>query len=249
MSEGSPERTFDRREVDALLQEAARIDDARSSDHAIVSLPRVGDDGLTLAEIERAAGEVGISRAAVSIASLLLNLRASLRGTARAQLTHEIPGELGDDERDRLTGDIRTLVSPSIIRATPDGLDVEIGKGGGEPGSLLVQIRSKRGSTTISMWSSAPAMSTGDVASLASLGVPAFLFPVVATSGGNWPALAAAAGLAVAGLATGTGIALAAKRWRLERWNDRVERAVMSIAASVSAQSRERVAGPVSEEP
>ena len=245
MSDAPPgSRTFDREEVAQILREAARIDDSDAAPAASASLGVVSDGGLTLAEIERAASEVGIARSAVSTASLRIALRAVQAGTNRSHLVHEVPGTLSDERLDQLVSDIRAFVGPSTVRRTPDGVEVEIGKPGGQPGSLLVQVRTRAGSTTVSLWSAAPELSVGDLASCATLGVPAFLFPVVAVSGGQWPAIASATTLAAIGAAAGAGIGLAANRWRMDRWRARVERVVMPIAARTSALAVAREAGP-----
>ena len=226
--------TFPRSQVESILHEAARLDDASGAESPSAALTRVAADAFTLGDIERAAAEVGISRSAVSIAALRLALRDAHAGAARAHVVHEIAGELTDEARERLADAIRTTVAPSTVRTTADGVDVAIGKGNGEPGSLLVQVRSKRGATTISVWSAAPILSKGDIASCAALGVPAFLFPIVAASSGQWPALAAAVAVGGAGALAGTGVGMAVKRRLHERWRARVEEAVTSIATSAS---------------
>jgi hypothetical protein len=232
--------TFARAQIESILLDAARLDDARGAESPGVALARMGNGDLTLAEVERAAAEVGISRAAVSIAALRLALRDAHAASPRAHGEQEIAGELSGEARERLADAIRTRVSPSTVRTTADGVDVEIGKGNGEPGSLLVQVRSKGGATTISVWSASPVLSGGDIASGAALGVPAFLFPIVAASSGQWPALAAAVALGGAGALAGTGVAIAVKRRMFERWRARVEEAVTAIATSASGLVGER---------
>jgi hypothetical protein len=150
--------TFARAQIESILLDAARLDDARGAESPGVALARMGNGDLTLAEVERAAAEVGISRAAVSIAALRLALRDAHAASPRAHGEQEIAGELSGEARERLADAIRTRVSPSTVRTTADGVDVEIGKGNGEPGSLLVQVRSKGGATTISVWSRARAL-------------------------------------------------------------------------------------------
>ena len=83
-------------------------------------------------------------------------------------------------------------------------------------------------------------LSGGDIASGAALGVPAFLFPIVAASSGQWPALAAAVALGGARALAGTGVAIAVKRRMFERWRARVEEAVTAIATSASGLVGER---------
>jgi hypothetical protein len=234
----SSPRAYDRTEVESILLEAARLDEARGSEHRSVTLARTDDDALTLGDIERAAAEAGISRGAVSAASLRVALRAAHAAAARAHVVHEISGSLSADALERVADEVRTRVPSSRVRLMPDGIEVALGKAEGEPGSLLVKIRSGGGSTTLSVWSAAPSLGAGDIASLGVLGVPAFLFPVVATSGGSWPALASALGLAAGGFASAVGLGIAGNRWRVSRWQERITEAVMAIASSVEEQTR-----------
>src|SRR5687768_11841147 len=62
------------RRVESILLEAARLDEARGAEHRSVALAPTHDDALTLGDIERAAAEAGISRGAVSAASLRVAL-------------------------------------------------------------------------------------------------------------------------------------------------------------------------------
>jgi hypothetical protein len=232
----SSPRTFDRAEVESILLEAARLDEARGAEHRSVALAPT-DDALTLSDIERAAAEAGISRGAVSAASLRVALRAAHAAAPRAHVVHEIAASLSDEALETIADEVRTRVPMSRVQVTRDGIEVALGKQNGEPGSLLVKIRSRGGDTTLSVWSAAPSLSGGDVASLSVLGVPAVLFPVVATSGGSWPALASALALAAGGIAAAAGIGVAASRWRVTRWQERITAAVMTIASSVEKQT------------
>jgi hypothetical protein len=234
----SPPRTFDRAEVESILLEAARLDEARGAEHRSVALARTGDDGLTLGEIERAAAEVGISRGAVSAASLRIALRAAHAGAPRAHVVHEIAGALSAEALETVADEVRTRVPTSRVQVTPDGIEVALGKADGEPGSLLVKIRSRAGHTTVSMWSAAPVWSRGDLGTVAALGAPVFVFPAVAISGGVWPALGSVLALAAGGVVAGSGLAVAASRWRVTRWQERITGAVMAIASSVEAHTR-----------
>jgi hypothetical protein len=234
----SSPRTFDRAEVESILLEAARLDEARGFEHRSVALAPTDDDALTLGDIERAAAEAGISRGAVSAASLRVALRAAHAAAPRAHVVHEIAGPLSTDALETIADEVRTRVPTSRVQVTRDGIEVALGKADGEPGSLLVRIRSRGGDTTLSVWSAAPSLSRGDVASLSVLGVPAILFPVVATSGGSWPALASALALAAGGIATAAGLGVAANRWRVARWQERMTEVVMTIASSVEGQTR-----------
>ena len=234
----SPSRTFDRAEVESILLEAARLDEERGAEHRSVALAPSADDALTLGDIERAAAEAGISRGAVSAASLRIALRAAHAASTRAHVVHEMAGSLSADALETIADEVRTRVPTSRVQVTRDGIEVALGKADGEPGSLLVRIRSRGGDTMLSVWSAAPSLSGGDVAGLSVLGVPAVLFPVVATSGGSWPALASALALAAGGIATAAGIGVGASRWRVARWQERITEAVMAIVSSVEGKTR-----------
>lgn len=234
----SSPRTFDPAEVESILLEAARLDEARGAEHRSVALARTGDDALTLGDIERAAAEVGISRGAVSAASLRVALRRAHAAAPRAHVVHEIPGSLSAESLETIADEVRTRVPSSRVQLTPDGIEVALGKPDGEPGSLLVKIRSRGGNTTLSVWSAAPASSRADIATVAMLGAPVFVFPAVAISGGVWPALASVLALAAGGVAAGAGIGVAASRWRVARWQERITETVMTIAGSVEKQTR-----------
>jgi hypothetical protein len=239
-----PVRTYDRAEVESILLEAARLDEMRGSEPRRMASPVSGGDGLTLADVERAAAEAGISRGAVSAASLRVALREAT-DAPRTHVVHEIAGSLPPAALERLADDLRTRIPASRVRATADGIDVEVGKGEGEPGSLLVKVRAKGDATTLSAWSVAPALTRGDLAAVAVVGAPAALFPVVASSGGVWPALASALAIGAVGLAAGTGIGVAANRWRTARWQQRAADAVITIASCVGSHTLERVAAPI----
>jgi len=234
-------RTFARDEVESILLEAARLDEEHSAEPSEHALARVTSDQLSMQDIERAAADVGISPAAVATASLRIALRSAHQDAARFHLVHEVRGELGADALDRLVADIRTTVALASIARSVDGIEVRIGKEDDAKGSLLVQIRSQRGSTSIALWSSAPAMTTGDVASSSLLGVPVFLFPVVALAGGNWPAIGATLGLGAAGAAAATAVALAVKQRRIAGWRARVEEIATEIASRVAALTADHI--------
>ena len=155
---------------------------------------------------------------------------------------HEIDGSLSPAALERLADDLRTRIPAARVRAAADGIDVEVGKGEGEPGSLLVKVRAKGDATTLSAWSAAPALTRGDLAAVAVVGAPAALFPVVASSGGVWPAIASALAIGAVGLAVGTGVGVAANRWRIARWQQRAADAVITIASCVESHTVERVA-------
>jgi hypothetical protein len=227
-------RTFDRDEVALILRDAAQLDQPDVVEVPGTTLSPAGEDGLTLSEIERAAAAVGIGRSAVTAAWMRHALRDARGKGARTHLTHELAGELSKDAYERLAGEVRTLAAPSAIRRTADGLELDVGAPAGGPGSLTIGIRSSDGVTTLSVWSHAPVMAGGDIASMGLLGAPLFVFPVVAVSGGQWPVAGIVAGLAAAGAAVGMGIGVGARRWRIDRWRERVERAVVPIALRVS---------------
>jgi hypothetical protein len=250
MSDTPPvRRTYDRDEVALILREAAQLDEHAITATASATSAEVGADGLTLAEIERAAAEVGIARSAVAAASLSVAMRAAHAGTDRVHVVHEIAGELTRDAYERLVSEIRTLAAPSDLRRTADGLEFEVGKPNGAPGSLLVQLRSNDGVTTMELWSHAPMLTTGDLATCGLLGIPAGLFPVVAMSGGQWPALGVALALGTAGAAAGTGIGAMVRRWKLDRWRAQLERIVVPLSARVSELAAGHGARTISETP
>ncbi|MEO6526499.1 MAG: hypothetical protein ABIP93_07735 [Gemmatimonadaceae bacterium] len=235
MSDTPPaRRTFDREEVALILREAAQLDEQAAAAAPSPAPLDVGADGLTLAEIEHAAAEVGIARAAVAAASLSVALRTAHVSDGRFHAVHALAGELTSDDLDRLTSEIRTLTSPLHLTRTSHGLDFEIGKPNGAPGSLRVELRTRDRETTIEVWSHAPAMTTLDLASCGVLGVPAALFPIVGVSGGAWPGLGAALALGTAGAVVGTGIGAGVQRWRLDRWRKQLASVVLPVAAHVS---------------
>jgi hypothetical protein len=161
-------------------------------------------------------------------------LRSAHAGESRFHTVHEMAGGLTSDALDHLASEIRTLAAPSDLQRTADGLDFEVGKPNGAPGSLRVEMRSRNGATTIELWSHAPSLTAFDLAGFGALGVPAALFPIVAASGGVWPALGAALALGTAGAALGTGIGAAVQRWRLERWRKQLASTLVPIAARVT---------------
>ena len=245
----SPQRTFDRAEVESILLEAARLDEARGSDPRSTAMVRASGDALTLGEIERAAAEVGISREAVSAAALHVVLRAATSTTPRVHAVHEITSALSADALERVADDLRSQLPSARTRVATEAIDIELGRSNGEPGSLLVKIRARADSTRLSVWSTAPKMSRGAVAGVAVVFVPPLFFPVVAAAGGTWPALASTMAYALGALGLGTGAGLALSRWRVGRWNTRVEEAVLAIAASVERHSTRRATAPVTDMP
>lgn len=245
-------KTFDRDEVDLILREAARASDA--SQHPSPSLPvrAVDDDGLTLHDIERAAAEVGIAPAAVAAASLRVRLQEAHAAAPRFHHVHEARGALTVDGWDRLASDIRTAIGPADIRRTADGLDLELKPSGGELGTLQVQIRSKGGSTSLSIWSDGPVMSRDELLLCGLAGAPPALFPFVAVSGGQWPEIGLFAALASAGAGVGVAAGLAWQRWRLKRWRRRLTEVVAPIALRISElaiTSEDRAPSPTAPPP
>ena len=240
-------RTYDRDEVALILREAAQLDEHAVTAPASATSADVGADGLTLAEIERAAAEVGIGPSAVATASLSVAIRAAHVGTDRVHVVHEIAGELTRDAYERLVSEIRTLAAPSDLRRTADGLEFEVGKASGAPGSLLVQLRSNDGVTTMELWSHAPTLTSGDLATCGLFGIPVGLFPIVAMSGGQWPELGVALALGTAGAAAGTGIGAMARRWKLDRWRTQLEKIVIPLSTCVSELAAEGGARMISE--
>jgi hypothetical protein len=243
----SPPRRFDRAEVESILLEAARLDEARGSDARSTMVVRAGDEALTLGEIERAAAEVGISQAAVSHAALRVVLRSASAAAPRVNAVREITGALPADALERIADDLRTELPSARTRVTAEEIDVELGRANGEPGSLLVKLRARAESSMLSVWSAAPSLSRGEVAGLAAFFVPPALLPVVAVAGGTWPALASTVAYALGALGVGAGAGLALSRWRIGRWNTRVEAAVSAIVASVERHATRRVVAPTTD--
>jgi hypothetical protein len=233
VDEPTPDRVFDNAEAEQILLDAARADDARDRERAAVP-SLLASDGLTLREIQRAAAAVGITPGAVAAASVRMVLRDAHAASSRAHATHTIDGELSRAATERIADEIRTTIDGAVVRVTSDGIDAEVGKPEGQRGSLLVKIRSRDGATTLSVWSVAPALSGSELAGLGTLGIPLALFPVVAASGGSWPAIGTALALGAGGLLAATGLSAAGNRWRVDRWRARAEDAATSIAGSVA---------------
>lgn len=219
------ERTFDREEVALILREAAAIE-PRS---AALPAGAAAGDGLTLQEIERAAAEVGITRNAVAAASLRVALRSAHAGGARHHSAHRIAGTLDGASWDALASELRARTSPANVRCTADGLDFELPRTSGDPAALLVQMREGAGTVSIEIWSEAPRSGRGDLVGYAAIGAPALLFPVVAVSAGQWPALGLATALGSAGAAAGAALGLAFQRWQRDRWRARLEQIIVPL--------------------
>lgn len=234
----SDDQIFTRDQAALILHEAARSEPSALQRAA----PRMtsGDDHLSLGELQRAAHEVGIAPRAVATASLRVALRSAQAGTGRVHHVHEVEGELTERGWEQLGAQLRTLVTPSDVRRTAEGLELELKKSDSEPGSLLVQIRSAHGATLVSLWSEAPRSKHGELVAFGMIGVPTALFPVVAVSAGQWPSLLPAAALASAGAAIGTALGALWQRQRAARWQARVEQIVMPVAALVAELTDER---------
>jgi hypothetical protein len=235
MSDPSPTgRTFDREEVALILREAAQRTDTPDAVAAGASLMDGGSERLTLTEIERAAAEVGIARSAVVAASLSVALRGAHIGTERFHVLHEFAGELSEDALDRIVSELRSQISPSSMSRTGDGLDFEVGSANGAPGSLLVQLRSKRGATTMELWSRAPSAGVADLVGWGFLGVCTSVFTAVASVGGHWHAPEVSV-VASAGAAMGAGVGAGVQQWRLRRWRADLARIIVPLSARIAA--------------
>jgi hypothetical protein len=235
MSATPPERsTFDRDEVAHILRDAVELDERGDDERTVVTHAQPALDGLTRAQIEEAASAVGISAAALSAAWMRRALVSSRDEWGRAHVSQELKGALSPAALAQLAHEIRTIAGPAIIRSTTNGVELEVGAPAEGPASLTLRIHTSAGATTISVWSRAPLSSRADIAGCGVLGVPAFLFPVVAASGGHWPTAGIAAGLAAIGATVGAGAGAAFSHWRIARWHARVERIVVPIALRVS---------------
>ncbi len=224
----STERTYDRDEVDAILRVASLADRAQPA----ALIPH--GDGLTLAEIQQVAAQAGIDRSAVTRASVTVGLHARLADTHRLHYEHTLGGALDAGALDRIANAIRARMQGVEVRRSRNEFEFEVTKKGGELGRLLVNVRSRDDVTTLSVWSDAPHMSVVELANCALVGVPVAIFPVVAISGGQWPAAGAIAGVAALGAAAGSGAALAWQRWAAARWRSRVLAVVTPIIEQVA---------------
>jgi hypothetical protein len=234
MSDALPHaRTFDREEVALILRDAAQLD-TPGVDVPSGEVPQESaGDGLTLAEIARAAAAVGISPAAVTAAWLRRSL-VSMRGAdGRVHVSHEVAGELTVSDYERLIGDVRTIAGEATIRRIADGVEMDVGEPVGGPGSLTMHVRSAGGVTTLSFWTRAPVLTAGDTVGWALLGIPPVLFPLVAATGGHWQLLGTAA-VSLLGTVVGAASGVGVNRWRRTRWLERVEGIVVPITLRLS---------------
>ena len=235
----SSPRTFDRAEVESILLEAARLDESRGAEHRSVALARTGDDALTLGDIERAAAEAGISRGAVSAASLRVALRAAHAAAPRAHVVHEIAGSLSAEA---LESDCRRGTDPGAVVARADSRRTASrwrwARRTASPDPSSRRSDPEAAARRCRCGAPRPYRAAPTSPPLAMLGAPVFVFPAVAVSGGVWPALASVLALAAGGVVTGAGLGVAASRLRVTRWQERITEAVMAIASSVEGQTR-----------
>ncbi len=221
--------TYDRREVELILRAAAQIDDPQN-------LPITVDrDGLSMEEIQRIGAEAGIGARAISAATLLVALESAPLGERHLHHVHPIEGALDDDALNELITTIRGSVGLVDVKRLPDGLEFELGKKEGETGRLLVNIRSRDGATSVSIWSDAPHLGRGDVVFIGTFCVPLALFPVVAASSGQWPAIGLGVALAATSSAAGVAVAFAWQRWAAKRWRARFIRLLSPIIARATS--------------
>ncbi len=225
----SDKRTYDRHEVELILRAAVQLDDPQSP------APIIGRDGLTLAEIQDAGSQAGIDPKAIAAATLSVALESAHANDHRLHHVHLIAGELQGDALDQLADHIRGAMPCGRVRRSDGALDVEMSKGSGALGRLIVSVRSKRGATSISIWSDAPHLSVGDIVASAAVGIPLALFPVVASSGGQWPALGGIAALAALGSAVGAGAALGWQRIATARWRKHLTALLTPMVARATA--------------
>lgn len=219
-------RTYDREELDLILRAAAEGEGAPASP----ALPLAVRDGMSLAEIQDIGAQVGINRDAVAAATLRVALDRAHVTEPRWQHVHTIDGMLDSAAWGRLADEIRAVSDTMDVRRSSDGLDFGIQKRDGELGQVRVSIRSADGSTTISIWSTAPHLGRGEFAVCGALGIPAAIFPVVGMAGGHWPVLSALAALAGVGFVAGSGATFAWQRWATKRWRARLIELLTPIA-------------------
>ena len=219
----SDDKRYDRREVDLILQTAAQIDQSRPA-------PETSErEDLTLAEIQQIGSQAGIDSNAIAAATLGVAMDSAQQAGRRLYHVHVIDGELRGDAWDHLSDHLRSSASGVIVSRSTSALEIEIDKRNGELGKLLVSVRSANGATTVSIWSDAPRLSTGEKLTFGLLGIPVALFPVVASSGGQWPNVGVTAALAVIGVAVGSGATAVWQRWATARWQKRVTVLLESI--------------------
>lgn len=231
-------RTYDREELDLILRAAAE------SQESLVApvLPPVVRDGLSLAEIQDIGAQVGISRDAIATATLRVALESAHNGQPGWHHVQHVAGALDSAALAQLADDIRSLAGTVDVRRTSDGLELEIHKRSGELGQLLVSIRTAEGATIISAWSTAPHLGPVELAVCGALGMPAAIFPAVATAGGQWPVLSSLAVLGGIGFVAGTGVTLAWQRWATKRWRSRLISILTPVVARATALAAARSA-------
>ncbi|HEX6068392.1 MAG TPA: hypothetical protein VFZ18_01170 [Longimicrobiaceae bacterium] len=229
MTREDPGRAYDGDEVAAILRAAAEIDQRRSSS---ASLP--ARRGMTLAEVQQIAGEVGISPDAVVAAARRVPTPAPL--SHRFQQTHTVVGEVPDGRMVQLEDELRAVVGPrGNVRRIAGGLEIDVEKS--DLGSLRIVVRSGGGATTATLWSE---RSRGTESALvgSSLGLLGGLGLAANAPGAAAMAVAGVAGmgaLLVAGAGVGLGVGLGIWRLTSVRWRTRVVDLLLEITRRVEA--------------
>lgn len=229
MTRQEPGRTYDGDEVAAILRAAAELDHRRSSPLALA-----GRRGLTLAEVQQIAGEVGISSASVAAAARQVPEAAPL--SHRFQQTQTVVGEVPEARMVQLEDDLRAVIGPrGDVRRIAGGLEIDIGKS--DLGSVRVVVRSGGGATTATLWSER-SRSTESAITGSSLGLLGGLGLAANAPGAAVMAVAGAAGmgaLLIAGAGVGLGVGLGLWRLTDARWRRRVADLLREITHRVEA--------------
>ena len=236
------ERRYDRESVERILRAAARREaTSPPAAPAVSAAPPAlaADDAMTLAEIQEVAAQAGIDPAAIASATLDVALERAHAGSPRMHHVHVVPGELRGDAWDRLADTVRGAASLAVVTRSERALELEIGNRTGERGRLLVNVRSRDGRTTISIWSDAPHLEATDLAACGVLGIPVAIFPVVAASSGHWPAAGWVAGLSALGAAGGAAAGALWRRWAVARWRERIAGILGPVVAQTTALAAE----------
>jgi hypothetical protein len=140
-----PEHRFDEEQVVEVLRRATEIqmDDS----------PRAGPAGLSMQDLQRLAGEIGIEPAAVEKAAKEALQQSSathvVKNTGSVMLEKTAPGVLNDEQWEDLLFRIRNHTG-YMGTSTVDG-DKREWRAGGEYGSMFLTTVSRRGSTRIQM--------------------------------------------------------------------------------------------------
>jgi hypothetical protein len=229
MTPEEPGRIYDGDEVAAILRAAAELDQGRASSG---SLP--ARRGMTLAEVQQIAGEVGISPGAVLAA--VRRVPAPAPHSHRFQQTETVVGEVPEGRMVQLEDELRAVVGPrGNVRRIAGGLEVDVEKS--DLGSLRIVVRSGGGATTATLWSER-SRSVESAITGSSLGLLGGLGLAANAPGAAVMAVAGAAGmgaLLIAGAGVGLGVGLGVWRLTAARWRTRVADLLLEITRRVEA--------------